>query len=392
MKPKKLLFSALMFFAVLNSANAQIEQEIKSFVDTIEILVNNGRQMMLQSVQTGNFERVTEIYEFLNERTQINNCVAFSHREMLHIALLTSNWDEFFTRAANPFITHFRHNQRVNTKVFCQSWSYRDHLGTTLRTQVEDNSSQILERALMADLTPEQKDLLQLFFHLIEHGADEIYSRKLRTFRRRYPQSEYSEFVKELLPSGIYRGGLALSMGATQVFPTGGLSHYFNPATVFNASWDFNFNRLFFGFQVNAGNMRLNTPLLSCDTGYDYDFQINERFHYLDWGFPIGYILIRSNRFELSPFVNIGGTVLRSNLYDAEDRDLEFRVVNSLTVGSGLRSEFRLFQHTGEILFHKINLRLDVGYNIPVVYRFTPAKGNIPYVRLALVWWFGEFN
>ena len=388
MKPKRLLFGALMLFAVLNSASAQIEQEIISFVDSTEILVNNGRMMMIQSIQTGDFERVAEIYEFLNERTQINNCVAFSHSEMLHIALLTSNWNEFFARAANPFITHFHHNRRVNTKVLCQIWGHRDHLGTTLRTQVEDNSAQILGRALMADLTPEQKDLLELYFYSMENGGTESYSRKLRTFRRKYPQSPYNEFVGRHLPSRWFRGGMGWSMGATQVFPTGNLGDYFHAATLFNASWDWHFNNLLIGFHVNAGSMRLIMPWMDDETGEE----LNNRFSYTDGGILVGYTLFRNNWIELTPFANIGGTDLRSNLFDAENRDLEFVVTNSFTAGLGLRTEFILWRSNSfDDMISNVNLRLDVGYNIPVRFRFESASGNIPYARLALVWRFGAF-
>ena len=389
MKPKKLLFSALMLFALINTASAQIEQEIKSFVDSTEILVNNGRRMMLQSVQTGDFERVAEIFEFLNERTQIDNCVAFTLNEMLDIALLTNNWNEFFARVANPFSTYFYTYRRTSVQSLCL-WNQRDNLGTTLRTKVRDSASQIFERVLMTDLTLEQKDLLELYFYSMENGNTESYSRKLRIFKRKYPQSPYLEFVKIHLPSGWFRGGMGWSAGATQVFPTGNLSNYFEPATLITMSLDWHFNNFLIGLHINAGDMRLNTPLLSTETGYDYDFRVNNRFSYFDGGVLFGYALFRNSWIEFTPFVNIGGTTLKSNLYSEEDNDLEFTIIDSFTTGPGLRTEFILYR--GDIdLISNINLRLDLGYNIPVKYSFSPAKGNIPYARIALVWRFGAF-
>ena len=100
MKKIKLLLSTLALFALLNTANAQnIEQEIISFVDDTEILIHNGRRMILQYVQAQNFERVAEIHYFLNERTSAYTCTPFIFQEELDIALLTNNWTLFLTKS-----------------------------------------------------------------------------------------------------------------------------------------------------------------------------------------------------------------------------------------------------------------------------------------------------
>ena len=386
MKKTKLLLNTIALFAFLNTVNAQqLEQEIISFVDDTEILINNGRRMMLQYVQVQNFERIAEIHYFLNERTSMYNCTPFIFQEELDIALLTNNWSLFLTKAAN-----FADAGGVSLCPPVQDWL----LFRALRTEIENNVAQLVENIMVADLTLEEKQLLKLYLHLAEHGNDEAYRQILRGFRRQHPESEHSDFVRTFLPRGQIRGGMGLNLGASQPFLTSGLSDYFSPTTAFNISLDFSFNRILLGFQADAGSVRLNRPLLSSETGYEYDFQEGDRLLFENYMFPIGYTLIRNNRFEITPYVGLGGTVLRSNTTGI-GRDRQFDVVNSFTVSPGLRAEFwlRRFLWTdqiGDSLAHGLSLRFDVGYSMPVRFNYTPARGNVFYARAGIVWWLGS--
>jgi len=389
MKKRNLLLSAFMLFAALNTAKAQVDMEsmLTNFVDTTEVMINNGRRMILQNVQTRNFDKVAEIYEFLNERIREKNCDAFFYAEDLYIAILTGNWNGFLEKA--------EHFTKISRRPLCVP--INDHmLFRALRSEVQNNTSQLLGNALMTDLTLEDKELLELYFYLFENGVDETYSRKLRAFRRKYPQSRYNDFVRNYLPDALFRVGIGFGMGATQHFPTGGLANYLAPSTAFNMSIDFYVNNFFFGFQFDGGTLRFDTPLPSNTSGYHHDFLVNDRLSYAHGGLTAGYRMVRSGRFELSPFVYLGGGTLETNFYrDPRDSDLEFRVFNTFIFGGGLRTEFNLFNFTVHDPFmgaisSRLNLRLDVGYNIPAKFQYTPMRGNIPYARLALVWWVGN--
>ena len=386
MKKIKLLLSTIALFAFLNTANAQqLEQEIISFVDDTEILINNGRRMMLHYVQARNLERVAEVYHFLNERTSERYCAVFALHEEIHIAALINNWDDFFA-----IVRDFDDIRRMTLCVPLQ-----DHLlFNALLFEVRTNASQIFENAQAVGLTPEETQLLELYFYVLEHGADEAYRQKIRAFRRQHPESIYNDFIRNRLPGAPIRWGMGFNFGASQPFLTEGLSNYFAPATAFYFTWDFSFNRILFGFQADVASMRLNRPLLSSETGYESDFQKGDRLLFENFMFPIGYTLIRHNRFEITPYVGLGGIILRSNTTGIA-RDRQFEVVNSLTVSPGLRAEFwlRRFLWTdqiGDSLAHGLSLRFDAGYSMPVRFNYTPARGNVFYARAGIVWWLGN--
>ena len=173
--------------------------------------------------------------------------------------------------------------------------------------------------------------------------------------------------------------GIALFGGATQIFPTGGLGNYFTPATAANAGMAFRLgDRLSVDFMITfAAISRLNKPLRCSETGHSRDFQKGDRFFFNELSFPIGYALIgdRDSRFTLSPFVNMGATWVGSRDRN-DDEDDRFDVVNAFKVGPGLRADF--------LIFGTVNLRLDIGYNIPVSFNYTPARGNVFYVRTSV--------
>jgi len=387
-KKFRVVLSTFLLLTVLSTVNAQIENEIISFVDSTELLVNNGRRLLLQHVQAKDYSKVAEIYDFLNEKANARNCAAFTYNEELFISILTNNWNIFLTKAE-------RFSEKVQVP-YCIA--IRDQLlGSTLHLEVKNNALQHLKNALTTDLTLEDKELLEVYFHVIENGRDNYYGTKLKEFKKKYPQSRYSDFVNKYLPDPLFTFGMAFSMGATQIFPTGNLSNYFVSSTAFNASMDFYFNKLLIGIQVNIGFWDLKTPMLSQSTGYGHDFQKNDRFSYVDGGILGGYTLLKNNWLQFTPFVMLGGTTLESNLYkDPNDSKLEFKITNSFAVGFGLRSEISVIKfnmrdpYIASPIPSRINLRLDAGYNIPVKYNYTPAKGNIPYARMALVWWFGN--
>jgi len=387
MKKYKFLLSVCIFFTVLNPVNAQIEDEIKSFVDSTELLINNGRKMLLQHLQTKDYQKVAEIYNFLNMKTSTRNCSAFTYYESLYITSLINDWAGFLTQAA--------HYSDAIRKPLCYPSTYRsqfarDQLSEFLYREVEANASQFWENIQNDELlTNEDKELLDIYFYLLENGQDEIFDKTLKNFKKNYPQSRYSDFVNNYLPQPQPKLAMSFGFGVAEIFPTGNLRNYFIPATAFTMSWDFHVNNVFLALQFNAGSMKLKKPLLAEETGYEQDFLKNERFSYADFGVLGGYVVAQNKRLQLSPFVYLGGTTLKSNIYESDENDLEFEIFNTFFVGPGLRTEVKLVGFDN-FRPNSINIRFDVGYNIPVKYNYSPANGNIFYTRMALVWWIGD--
>jgi len=101
MKKQHLILSILILFLALNSVNAQIENEIRSYTDSIELLVTNGRKLIMQHIQTNDLKKVAEIYDYLVLITEEKNCRAFTYNEDIFIASIMYDWNGFFNHAAH---------------------------------------------------------------------------------------------------------------------------------------------------------------------------------------------------------------------------------------------------------------------------------------------------
>ena len=205
------------------------------------------------------------------------------------------------------------------------------------------------------------------------------------------------------IEQGVDRGGFGFSIGTTHLSPTGGLGRYFEPTTGLNISFDVRISRLNIGLYVDGVSMRLTSPLPSYITGHDRDIEIGDRMTFTGVSVPVGYVLINTNRFALIPFVSlIGGTSLTNHIYNNNAfsneriRERGFTIVNTFSVGAGINTEFVLVRFNANSPFRRtpvpqsLNLRLNAGYNIPLLFNYTPARGNVFYARAGIVWWLGN--
>ena len=390
MKTCKLFLSASLLFTVLNTAQAQIdlENEIKSFTDSTELIISNGRKMLLQYVQAKDYQKAADIYDFLKAKTSANGCSAFTYNEELYITSLIGGWTEFLTQAA--------YYSGIMQGSLCYPTLRQET--RTLYQEFYNNAALLAEDAQNDNIiTAEEKELLDIYFYLIRNNQDAVYDKKMKNFKKKYPYSRYRDFTDKYLPKPRTYIGMSFGLGLTEIFPTGNLNSYFAPATVGAILMDIYFNKLFLAFQFDAGSMKFKTPLLNSTTRYGHDFLKDEELSYMDAGIIGGYVVAQNKRLQFSPYVYLGGISLKSNLYtDGNNEDLEFKMLDSFFIGPGLRTELKLFGFGTKdpaMPGGFLNLRLDIGYNIPVRrFDFSPAQGNILYARLALVLGMDTFN
>ena len=80
----------LILFSI--NIQAQISEEIKSYVDSTETLVNSGRKMLVQSIAAGDLDKTKDIYHYLSDKTYGNYYSAFYFTEDLYINILVGDW------------------------------------------------------------------------------------------------------------------------------------------------------------------------------------------------------------------------------------------------------------------------------------------------------------
>jgi len=384
---KKILTLVIIVLSTLiNTANAQIEAEIKSFVDSTEFFINNGRKLIAKSIENKDYNKVKEVYDYLIAKTQDSKYSAFYVSEDLYINLLLKDWEKV-SQTAKDY-------KDYSGKVY-----YKDmfNIINLLWQDVRENIDDVRNNLSQTILPPEDKEILEIFTLLLKNEKANLeYSKRLKVYNKIYPKNDYHAFIKEYLPRGYYSGAYAFSLGSGVNFTMGNLSSSFNSNASFNISMDINVNKVYTSLYINGSSLKLQKPFSVSNKERELDFKLNEGFEFIDVGLKGGYFVVKTNRVQVAPYGTLSGCYLRSNQYEYQYDDLEFNVFNTFSYGLGLHNELKIKDFKYKTINNRetktyVSLKVDAGLNYLSKVNHDNFKGNMAYVTAAIVWGFGEF-
>ena len=377
----------LLLSALSTQLSAQIENEIRNYVDTTEKLVNNGRRLMGQALADQNLRKVQEIYYYLGSVTENSRYSAFSYTEHLYLCMIISDWERWAALAEN--ISTFR--QKI---LYPEKYSILDLLQEEVVRIAESGSG--TGNRVVPDL--ETNELIDLYLHLLGNDFNEEYNRRLKQFRSKYPESRYNDFLASYMPGKYMKGSWTWMLGAAYISPLSAYRETFSPSPVFSMSMDFNIGRVFTSLFINAGKQELLTPFTATTSTDIFDFTPGEKFSYFDGGIMAGYFLVRGDRVNLAPYISLGGGTLESDRFAYEDDKYEIEVFNTFIYGAGVHAEIKLFSFDmnnpygyGTVGNSFISLKVEGGYNALSSFRIPQFEGNAAYIKAGLVWGIGDF-
>lgn len=389
----------ILFASLCITVKAQIADEIKSYVDSTEILFNNGRKMLLQSLIDSDYLKSGKIYFYLKDESSKKNCVAFNYWEEQSILALLSDW--------NSWLDHATNIEKWNSSISC--YTYTEKMDQSL-LKLEFAKSIIIRNEIDALTTDiEQKDLLELYFTYLTKGSkDKIYIKTYKSYKSKYKKkSRYFAFFNAYFPPINPDASITMSMGPTFVMPNGVLGDMFKTGTVFNLSYDFNIGNVYASLFMNGGQLPVKGPFYFTENETDEIISFNEgdKFSYVSGGLAAGYYLVRSSHVKIAPYLSIAGYTIESNLYPENSDKREVELVNSFSYGTGIHTEVKIVGFElkpnplwyggvgmpGATMQQYIGLKLDVGYDVVKKHVFKEITGNSSYVRVALVWGLGGF-
>ncbi len=381
-----ILTSTLLVLFKLNICQAQIEQEIKTYIDSSELIINNGRKMLINNIENKNYPKSREIYNYLRSRNTGNTYYAFYYTEELMITALTEDWTNFLNLAEN-------YNELSQNRCY----SNTVNLINPLYKNLDSNIEEVKIKLANITLSKEDKDLINLYLYIFNKEKPDIYySKQLSLFKKSYPTSVYNNFINYFLPARYTKGAMTFSGGSGINIPTSNLTDYFNMAASYNFSLDFNINKIYCSLYFNGSTHSLKKSFIGTLDGNTETFEKNENFVYSEGGLKGGYFLARTQKIQLAPFINIAGASIKSTRFQDDDDDNdEFSATNSFVCGPGLHSEVKLTDFNKDNRYKPmptyLSLKLDIGYNYLTKIKYDKFKGNIAYCSFALVYGLGEF-
>ncbi len=384
---------ALIGFLLLFSFSclkAQIKNEILSYSDSTDIIMNNGKELMMQSLMSGNDEKAKEIYYYMQDEAIKRGFLAFSYIDILYINALSHNWGEFF-----DYIKNFK--EKVNLPIYDREAQFSDRLYNITKQK----AGAILYDAKKV-LPEEEYATLELFLHVVQEDDLSSKYRKLKNdFEHDFTSSKYEEFVDNYLPDLPMKASWTCSFGSGFMSPTGTFGDHFKTTASFYMSTDFNISNVYFSLFLDGSNLRVDEPF----TIENYQFEKNDRFAYFDGGLQLGYFLVNSNYIHLAPYATIAGSSLESNLYsDYENNDMEYHMINAFTCGAGVHTQIKLFEaksnpysgfwygiYYDQSVEYYFALKCNIGYNVLTSSNYDVAKGDMFYAQIGIVWGLGGF-
>ncbi len=380
------LFTILTILIFPFHLYSQIGDEIRAYVDSSEVMVQQGRRLMLKELGKNNLLKIREIYDYLNEMTKDGPYAAFYYNEDLYINMLTNDWKSVDKLMLNY---DFR-NQMV--------YEGSGDLVQKTATMLSQNSQAVALSCEASNIDDQPKMLIRLLLSYLQSGEqNEEYNALLADYKKKYPNKKYDSFEKKFMPSKSIKGSWSFSLGSGMVFPTGNLGLDFPQNACFNFSMDFNIHKVYSSLYIQGANLKLQRPFNVVSDFDTTSFVLDEKFTYFEGGLKGGYFLIRSNRFHLAPYASILASSLESTKYsDPADDDLEYEIFNSFAYGAGLHTEVKIYEFEKKNHYYGnpdtyFSFKLDAGYNKIAKFKDKTSLGDIPYFTLAIVFGMGQF-
>ncbi len=381
----RLLFLSVVCLLAATPAFAQIENEIRSYVDSTELLVSNGKKMLEAKINVGDLQKSAEIFDYLSAFTADKPLSAFNYNEEIYLNAILGRWERLTEMLAgySQFITR-------------RSYYGTGQVAYSARQQMVDREATLRQDYMNSGLDGESLGVLDLLFHIVTAGADnKEYTTMLDEFNKNYPSGRYSEMIRNYLPGRWVRAAGSFSAGPGMIFSTGRLSETFKSGIAGNMSLDVLAGRVFASLYFQGGAMKIIRPFDITDGSQIITFSIDDKFNYIDGGLKAGILLVRGNRVNIAPYAAIGGASLISNLYDTGNDDNEFKAINTFFYGAGLHTEIKIkeidYPTPYEVTKAYFSIKLEAGYNVMAKVKEDYFRGNIPYVSLAAVFGMGQF-
>lgn len=385
---KKILILGLIAILFPYNSFSQIGNEIVSYVDSTEILVHNGRKLFLKELSDSNLIKTKEIYDYLTEKTKNKHYSAFYYLEDLYINMLAGDWE-----LVNKFM--LEHEKYKNKIIYPNS----QEIIMKLYEMTVHNNQAILSNCESSQIDEQAKMLITALLQYIEiEKSDKKYNEMLVAYKKKFKNQKYESFEKGFMPTKIIKASGNFSFGSGMIFITGDLSNNFSSNSSFSMGMDFNIDKVFTSLYLHGTSLKLKEPFMAISDIDTLNFELNEKFTYLDAGLKTGYFIIRSNRFHIAPYASISASFLESTKYEApEDNDLEYEIFNSFTYGVGLHTEVKIYNFESKNMYYGgptngyFSIKFETGYNKILKFKDTSAIGDTPYFICALVLGFGQF-
>ena len=373
------------------SQEQSIEEQILNYPPSKSEIISRGRRMLLDYFLEKDYEKVSEIRNYLMNKVVTDDYLAlypaenwltlFWTREYETLLEIVKSYEspdyDVFGRIGNKILPS---NDLLYTKLYEKSTESR----LLLITQINDSEE-----------NEHRKDFLRLHLNGIltnENNTDisqDMVNDEAEQFIKKYPKSVYEPFIRKYIrfkykPS---KWGFAFEFFSGYSWFTGALENDFKNGGPIGVAFDAEYRKLAMYFRNYIGFSKTREDLTYSQGIWPGESQVRVFLPEAS----IGLVILDSKRLKMAPFVGIASTDIGATEFDKDEnpdlRDAGLEFTTTYVVGYNM--DIKLGQtDIGMVTMGPEQaywfLRIRYAYNAPRFDKKYGIDGNMHYVTIGL--------
>lgn len=358
-------------------AQTDIKNQIIAFTDSTEIMIRNGRKLILEKTVTGNHQEALETLNYLKNNVDNNYVILYPSEELL-FSLATSNFELFLYNAKN-----FNNLMEGKTKAI-----QTDEIGIPLQEYIFQEMDLIKKDLANSKISEENQQFIQLYFNYYE-GIDKLtVNKSIKNYKKTYPNTEYDFFLNELkqYSSTSY---INFSIGYGREFLNGNISNSFDSHfQIMSLEFEGFVNQTYFSLFMNGSvgkiYSKIDMPVLKTDLTQ----KAGDEAFSLKYGVKLGRSWYSNKTFNAFSYLSLGGYQMNAQQSNFENSDstTKYKLSDSFFTGVGTACDIVLKNFLAANTKEKIGsvfIRPNFGYDIFLTGNEI-SKGGSFYVAISM--------
>ena len=307
---KLLLTITLVMSGLILLAQENIKNEILSYADSSEIIIRNGRKLVIDKTVSGDHKGAINTLNFLKNNVDESYVIFYPGEELL-LSLASRNFSLFLYNAKN-------YNSLLEGKTKAVPYDgtmdkLREYLALEIPFVSED-----LEKTQMPD---EDKEIIQIYIRYYTNENMTELNKTIKNFKKSYPDSEYEYFASEI--KGLTSTGrMNFCFGYGNEFLAGDITDVFTDHLhILNMEIDGFINQLylslFIGGSVSKVRSNIDLPVKKKDLIHAKEEKVSS----LKYGIKIGRSVYSNRSVNVFPYISLGGYEMNSQSSEFDNDD-----------------------------------------------------------------------
>ncbi len=347
-----------MLLATAIYAQEDIRAEILSFPDSTELIIRNGRKLVIDRILAGDHKKAVSTINFLKNETDKRYVIFYPVEELL-LSLAVRNFPLFLYNAKN--YEHLLDEKTKSVRV--------DSILEELNEYLNNEIHFISEELESSHLAEKDKEIIRLYIRYYSGDNTATLYKDIKNYQKSNPDSEYAYFSKQLKKSsGTSRTNFLIGYG--NEFLTGEIADMFTGRNHFlNMEIDVFINQLYLSMFISGSVSKVfsetDLPVKKKELIHAKD----EKASALKYGAKIGRKIYSGQNMNLYPFLSFGGYEINSQSKEFKEMDTKNpknNLVGSFFTGIGAASDIVLRKWVSHSLYEPsalVFLRPEIGYD-----------------------------